>query len=86
MDIDDRIRAVLNSCGYTTEQVAEKTGIKYSRWTTVRKTGGRARAEEVEALCKLFPEFALWIASGNVLPDAGQVSPEIEDTRKAYNG
>lgn len=86
MNIDDRIRCVLNTCGKTTEEIAAETGIKYSRWTTVRKTGGRARAEEVEALCSVFPEYALWIASGNTLPSAGQVSPEIEEMREAYNG
>jgi len=86
MTIDDRIRTLIDHVGITSDGLAAETGIKYSRWTTIRKTGGRARAEEVEALCILYPQFQMWIATGTTLPDAGQISPEIEETAGDYQG
>lgn len=85
MNIDDRVRKVINFTGTTSEDLAEKTGIKYSRWTTVRKTNGRSRGEEIEALAKLFPQYAYWVATGMTDPDAGHISPEIEEATNAYN-
>jgi hypothetical protein len=84
MNIDDRLRAVISTTGTTSEDLAEKTGIKYSRWTTVRKKGGRSRGEDIEAICKLFPEYALWISTGNVCIEAGQISPELKETVSEY--
>lgn len=84
MNINDRIRKLLNSCQFTTEEIAEKTGFKYGRWTTIRKKDGQARAEEVEALCILFPEFTMWISAGKVYPEIGQISPELEETSISY--
>lgn len=79
MNIDDRIRKLLNYIDLSTEDLAQKTGTKYSRWTTIRKTGGRARAEEVELLCKMFPQYQMWVATGTVYPEIGQTSPESEE-------
>ncbi|MBN3562509.1 hypothetical protein [Aliamphritea spongicola] len=84
MNIDDRIRKLLNFIDLSTEDLARKTDTKYGRWTTIRKTGGRARAEEVEILCKLYPQFQMWIATGETLPEAGQVSPELEQIVENY--
>ena len=84
MNIDDRIRKLLNYIELSTEELAKKTDTKYSRWTTIRKTGGRARAEEVELLCNLYPQYQMWIATGNVYPEMGQISPELEEIADSY--
>ena len=36
------------------------------------------RSEETEALCKLFPEYTIWIATGEEKPEIGQISPMIK--------
>jgi hypothetical protein len=82
--IYDRIRILIDLKGITSDDLAEKTGIKYSRWTYVRRKDGNARGEEVEAICKLFPEYQMWIATGSVIPEAGQISPELEETVSEY--
>ncbi len=84
MNIDDRIRKLLKNSELTTEEISSRTGIKYSRWTTIRKKDGRARAEEVEALCKVFPEYSMWIASGLTIPESGQICPDLETISEDY--
>lgn len=76
--IYDRMRELIEHKGITSEELAEKTGIKYTRWTYVRRKSGNSRGEEVEALCKLFPEYALWITTETTHPEAGQISPELD--------
>lgn len=66
------------------KELEEKTGIDRDRWNNLRreKPISKARAEEVEAICKAFPEYAYWIATGKTIPEAGQISPELEETRQ----
>jgi hypothetical protein len=33
-------------------------------------------------LVKLFPSYALWIASGQVAPEAGQTSPDYDEANR----
>ena len=73
MNIYDRIRYIISHQKITSEQLATLTGISYSRWTTVRRSKGRARAEEVEAICNLFPKYQMWIATGST--DTTQTTP-----------
>jgi hypothetical protein len=32
-------------------------------------------AEELEALGRLWPEYAYWLITGSEIPEAGQISP-----------
>lgn len=66
------------------KEMEEKTGIDRDRWNNIRreKVVSKPRAEEVEAICKLWPEYALWISTGMTEPGYGQISPEIEETRQ----
>jgi len=56
-------------------KLEELTGIDQKRWGTVKRRAGKMRAEEIQALCKAFPEYTMWIASGEEQADAGQISP-----------
>lgn len=78
------MRTLLNYKDAKTKELEEMTGIDRNRWNNVRKTNptAKARAEEVEALAKLFPEYAYWLTTGKTLPEAGQISPEVEETRQ----
>lgn len=64
MNIDDRIRKLLNNKDLTTEEISKITGIKYGRWTTIRKKDGRSRSEEIQAISEIWPEYALWLTTG----------------------
>jgi len=63
-------------------ELARLTGIPKERWTSIRSRKVRASTEELEACIKLWPEFAYWLATGQTIPEVGQISPELEETRK----
>lgn len=42
--------------------------------------------EELEVLQGLFPQYRLWLISGEVMPEAGQVSPSYEDANRNLAG
>lgn len=60
------------------DELVRQSDITWSRWKNLRHRKARISTEEVEVLVKLFPSYALWIASGQVAPGAGQTSPEYD--------
>lgn len=84
MNIENRMRELILAKEAKSKDLEIKTGIDRDRWNNIRKTNPTAkiRAEEVEALVKEYPEYAYWITTGNVLPECGQISPELEETRQ----
>ncbi len=57
------------------------TGIDKKRWSNVKDGNAKMLAAEVQALGDVWPEYAYWLATGQELPEAGQVSPM---TKKAH--
>lgn len=43
---------------------------------------GRVNEDDIEAFNKAFPQFAYWLTTGKTIPEAGQISPEMEKVRK----
>jgi hypothetical protein len=41
-------------------------------------------ASEIQALAKIWPEYSLWLATGEELPEAGQISPLTKMVHKDY--
>jgi hypothetical protein len=56
----------------------KKTGIDRYRWGNIRSGKARLSDAEIEAVVKLFPGYALWIASGEIAPECGQTSPDYD--------
>lgn len=75
LDVIDRINLLVEAEKLSREMLSRRTGINYSRWTNVLQRKAKARHEEIEALGKAWPEYRLWLAFGDVLPEAGQISP-----------
>ena len=86
LDVIDRINLLVEAEKLSREMLSRRTGINYSRWTNVLQRKAKARheeiealgkawPEEIEALGKAWPEYRLWLAFGDVLPEAGQISP-----------
>jgi len=48
----------------------------------VSKGAVRVSTEEVDVLVRAFPQYALWIASGRVIPESGQTSPEYDEANR----
>lgn len=72
----DRARALIKLLG--PKRASELGGGNHDRWRSVSKGAVRVSTEEVDVLVKAFPQYALWLASGQIAPEVGQVSPEYE--------
>jgi len=82
MDIRDRINKLIDFKDITPTELVEKTGIDRMKWANLKRSRVRAQQEHIEAIVNLWPEYAYWITTGLTLPEAGQISPELEETRK----
>ena len=64
----------------------KQTGIDRYRWGNIRTGKARLSNAEIEAVVELFPQYALWLVTGNIAPDCGQVSPEYEEANLKLEG
>lgn len=63
------------------DELVKQTDIGSTRWRTVRyDKRTRISTQEVAALTRIFPHYALWLVSGEIAPDCGQVSPSYDST------
>lgn len=63
-------------------ELGRLTGIPKERWNSIRSRGVRASTEELDACIELWPEYAYWLTTGRTIPEAGQISPELEQLRE----
>lgn len=59
------------------KQLETVTGIKAVKWRHVQAGITRPSLDMFEALCKLFPEHAFWLATGISDNEAGHTAPQI---------
>lgn len=78
--IKERVITILKSSGIRLPELEERTGISRYTWNNLKNTARKReiKAEEIEAIVKLFPQYALWVVSGEVAPEAGQTSPDYD--------
>jgi transcriptional regulator with XRE-family HTH domain len=76
----ERIRKAREYKGLSRRDLEKATGIEDYKWNAIE--GGRQRPndEHLSALGNIWPEYKLWLAYGETLPQAGQISPELEET------
>jgi len=60
-----------------------ETGIDRYRWGNIRNGKARLTDAEIEAVLRLFPQYALWLVSGTIAPEIGQTSPEYDEANSA---
>ena len=78
--IKERVITVLKHSGMKLPLIEQQTGISRYTWSNLKNPAKNReiKAEEIEAVVRLYPHFALWIVSGNIAPEAGQISPDYE--------
>ncbi|WP_271412174.1 DNA-binding protein [Pseudomonas sp. Q1-7] len=59
-----------------------ETGIDRYRWGNIRSGKARLSDAEIDAVVQLFPQYALWLASGQIAPEIGQTSPEYDEAHR----
>lgn len=79
--IRDRVIELFDSLGLTSRKMEELTGIDRYKWGNVRGRKQKVNEDYLEALNKTFPQYSYWIMTGKTIPEAGQISPEIEKAR-----
>lgn len=75
MDAIERIDLLAKIEGLSRPELAKKCGIKEDRMKNVINRRAKLYQEDMEALFKVWPEFSYWLATGEELPEAGQISP-----------
>lgn len=79
--IADRALLLINHAGL---KALEKDGtLGYNRWQNVRHGKAKIRAEELDVLQRVFPQYRLWLISGEIAPEIGQTSPAYDDANAA---
>lgn len=75
LDVIDRINLIVETEAISRDELSQRTGIGYTRWTNALQRKAKLRHEEIEAIGAAWPEYRLWMAFGDELPEAGQISP-----------
>jgi len=83
--IRDRVIELFDTLELTSKRMEELTGIDRYKWGNIRGRKQKVNEDYLEALNKTFPQFSFWIMTGQTIPEAGQISPEIEKTRSENN-
>lgn len=79
--IKDRLITLFNK-ERTSVWFEKETGIDRYRWGNVRNGKARITDAEIEAVIALFPQYALWLVTGQVAPESGQTSPEYDEAHR----
>nr|WP_255199510.1 hypothetical protein [Marinobacter lutaoensis] len=74
--IQERARTLIKLAGVDT--IARKGDIAHSRWLSVTYKNVRMSTEELEVIKKVYPQYAYWLITGEIIPEAGQTSPEYD--------
>lgn len=69
-------------------KLEEQTGITRAAWSHIYHGRNNPNMDTLEQICRMFPEYTLWIMTGRIAPEAGQTSPDLEqleELKKAVN-
>lgn len=80
--IRERVIELFDCLDITSKHMEELTGIDRYKWGNIRGKKQKVNEDYLEALAEAFPQFAYWLMTGMTIPEAGQISPEIEKARK----
>ncbi|UTW09322.1 DNA-binding protein [Pseudomonas benzenivorans] len=80
----DRARLLIKQLG--PKKLSQLSDTDYSRWLNVSKGAVRVSTEEIDVLVSAFPQYALWLASGKIIPEKGQTSPEYDEANRNLTG
>lgn len=84
--IRERIVAIWEYKKLTAKKLEELSGIDREKWYALRKGGRRANEDDISSIVKIHPEYALWLASGEIAPECGQTSPAYDEANRNLTG
>ncbi|MDH4580276.1 DNA-binding protein [Pseudomonas sp. BN415] len=75
----ERIIAILARKKLTAKRLEQLSGIDREKWYALRRGGRRVNEDDIKVIVELAPEYALWLVSGKIAPEAGQTSPDYDE-------
>lgn len=61
------------------DKLGKESETAYSRWTNIKRKRIRMGAYEASFLLSMYPQYSLWIGTGEVRPEIGQTSPAYDE-------
>lgn len=89
MHITERIRFVREAEKLSQSEFAAEVGVNIGtlrNWEQGRSNGIGSKELEKITTHDRFTKYALWLVTGKAAPEAGQISPEIEQARLSETG
>lgn len=77
--IRDRFIILWNMKSLSAKELERLTNIDREKWYSLRNSRRRMNEEDISALNKIYPQYAYWLSTGQILPEVGQVSPDYEE-------
>lgn len=79
--IKARVIEILKSSGIRLPELESITGISRYTWNNLKNPARNReiKEEEILAIAKVFPQYRWWLLTGEVMPEAGQTSPEYDE-------
>lgn len=81
MEIEDRIRLIIESTDLTREKFANKVGVPYTRIANIFSGRAKVRHVEIEAIGNAYPQYMIWLAYEKEMPEAGQIAPPAKEPK-----
>jgi len=83
MEIGEKIRFLRESEGLTRDEFADKTELSartLEGWETLKR---KISVVDIQKITQheQFSKYTLWLLNDIVMPEAGQISPEMEEKR-----
>ena len=75
--IEDRAKLLIRKAGL--DHLVRSSKIGNSRWKAVLYKGVRMSTNELQVLQQLYPQYGLWLISGEIAPEIGQTSPKYDE-------
>ena len=83
--IRQRVITLIEEEGLTSRKLEELTGIDRYKWGHIKSKNQRLNSDHLEAIVKIFPEYAFWLTTGEELPESGQISPMTKKAKQDLN-
>lgn len=78
--ITDRVLLLIDLCNVV--ELSKAGSTDYARWMNIKRGRARVGAEEIEIIANQFPSWRWWLLTGEVMPEAGQTSPEYDEANE----
>ncbi|WP_431025032.1 hypothetical protein [Halomonas sp. H5] len=81
-DLAQKIRLIREVETSGRAEFSELIGVPKKTLIGIEQTGRVPKGDLLQAVCRQWPKYTMWLMTDQVNEEAGQISPEIEKARK----